>query len=68
MPTVLIIVILIAILWNVLAYAGVYCIWRRDCKEIGIDNLAVSLKERMTGVFYFVTLPCIIGFIVGMKK
>jgi hypothetical protein len=23
-----------------------YCVWRKDCEEIGKDNLAVSLSER----------------------
>lgn len=25
-----------------------FIIWKRDCKEIGKENLAVSLKERFT--------------------
>lgn len=31
-----------------------YLIWKKDCRTIGKDNLAVSLKERfLTWCFYF---------------
>jgi hypothetical protein len=31
-----------------------FIIWKKDCKEIGKENLAVSLKERFTvWVIYF---------------
>jgi len=31
-----------------------YLIWRKDCKEIGKDNLAVSLEER----FFYWAMFC----------
>lgn len=68
MNTVLFIIILIAVLWNVVSYAGAYFIWRRDCREIGKDHLAVSLKERFSAVFLYVTLPCLVGFVIAITK
>jgi hypothetical protein len=39
-----------------------YLIWRKDCKEIGKENLAVSLEERF---FYWLGLCPIwaVGFL-----
>ena len=68
MNTVIFIIIIIAFLWNVLSYVASYCLWCRDCKEIGKDKLAVSLRERMTAVFFTTTFPCIIGFVIAIIK
>jgi hypothetical protein len=38
--------ILICILLQLVLFIPFYLIWRKDCKEIGKDNLAVSLQER----------------------
>jgi hypothetical protein len=38
--------ILICILSQLVLFIPFYLIWRRDCKKIGKDNLAVSLQER----------------------
>lgn len=38
--------ILICILLQFILFIPFYLIWRKDCKEIGKDNLAVSLQER----------------------
>ena len=53
---------LIVLALNVALYAYVYFSWRKDCKEIGKDHLAVSLRERIVAVFLVFTLPCILGF------
>ena len=37
---------LIAILLQFLLFTPFYIVWRKDCKEIGKDNLAVPLSER----------------------
>ena len=57
----IIIVVVIAFLLNIAIYAYAYLSWRKDCREIGKDCLAVSLGERMRAVFLTVTLPCILG-------
>ncbi len=57
------IVILILVI-NVPAYLWVYVSWKRDCKDIGKDNLAVSLPERIKATFLCVTLPCILGMLM----
>lgn len=38
--------ILICILLQFALFTPFYLIWRSDCKKIGRDNLAVSLRER----------------------
>lgn len=55
------IIVLATVVLNAIIYACVYCIWRRDCKEIGKDHLAVSLGERIRAAFLCVTLPCLLG-------
>ena len=55
------VLILILLALNVATYALVYFDWRRDCKEIGKDHLAVSLGERIRSAFLCVTLPCLLG-------
>ena len=37
---------LIALLLQFVLFIPFYIIWRKDCKERGKENLAVSLKER----------------------
>ena len=55
------VLILIVIALNLPAYAWVYFSWRKDCKEIGKDQLAVSLGERIKALFLCLTLPCLLG-------
>ena len=38
--------LLICILLQLVLFIPFYLIWRNDCKEIGKENLAVSLSER----------------------
>jgi hypothetical protein len=45
--------LLICILLQIVLFIPFYLIWRNDCKEIGKENLAVSLTERfMVWIFY----------------
>lgn len=37
--------------------------WRKDCREIGKENLAVSLKERLRAFFLCFVLPVILGLL-----
>jgi hypothetical protein len=47
--------------WILLEY------WR-DCKEIGKENLAVPLQERLMTYFLFVVLPAIVGLVKASVK
>ena len=38
--------------------------YRKDCKEIGKENLAVPLKDRLTAYFLCVVLPVIMGLLM----
>jgi hypothetical protein len=38
--------ILVCVLLQFIFFIPFYLIWRKDCKEIGKDNLALSLRER----------------------
>ena len=40
-----------------------YCYYK-DCKEIGKDNLALSLKERLFNYFLCIPLPLILGLLL----
>lgn len=42
--------LLICILLQLVLFIPFYLIWRNDCKEIGKENLAVSLTERFYGL------------------
>lgn len=48
---------------NALAYLGIWWVWRKDCEEIGKDDLAVPLNERFLILFAYLTLPSILGLI-----
>lgn len=52
---------------NALCYFLIWLEWRKDVREIGINNLAVSLRERFQALFMMLTLPCILGLVLGMK-
>ena len=58
------IIIIVCIVSNLIVYGIVYRIWLDDCKEIGKDNLAVSLSERLRATFLIFTLPCIVGLLM----
>jgi hypothetical protein len=49
--------------FDLLIFLGVMLIWYEDCKEIGKNNLAVSLKERIIIYITFVILPSFIPFV-----
>lgn len=38
--------LLVFIILQIVLFTPFYFIWRNDCKKIGKENLAVSLKER----------------------
>lgn len=59
----MIVLILLLLILNVIIYAWVYFSWRKDCKEISKDRLAVPLGDRIRAVFLCVTLPCLLGLI-----
>lgn len=59
----MLVLILILLVLNAVAYTWVYITWRKDCKEIGKENLAVSLSERIKATFVGFTLPCLLGLL-----
>ncbi len=58
------ILILCIIIFNLIIYGLQLISWKKDCKEIGRDNLAVPLHERLKATFLVITLPCILGLIM----
>ena len=58
------VIIIICIVSNLFVYGIVYKIWVDDCKEIGKDDLAVSLLERLRAAFLVITLPCVVGLLM----
>ena len=58
------VIIIICIVSNLFIYGIVYKIWVDDCKEIGKNNLAVSLLERLRATFLVITLPCVVGLLM----
>lgn len=38
--------------------------YRKDCKEIGKENLAVPLKDRLEAYFFCFVLPVVMGFLM----
>jgi hypothetical protein len=54
--------IFICILLQFVLFIPFYLIWRKDCKKIGKDNLAVSLQERF--LVWLIFCPMwVIGFL-----
>ena len=47
--------ILIGIFLQLILFIPFYFIWKKDCKDIGKENLAVSLKERF--IAWLVAFP-----------
>lgn len=58
------VIIIICIVSNLFIYGIAYKIWVDDCKEIGKNNLAVSLLERLRATFLVITLPCVVGLLM----
>lgn len=58
----LILAIIVGIV-DLLIFLGVILIWYKDCKQIGKDNLAVSLKRRVIIYVFFIILPSFIAFV-----
>lgn len=38
--------------------------YRRDCKAIGKENLAVPLEDRLKAYFFCIVLPVIMGLLM----
>ena len=57
------ILILCTIIFNLIIYGLQLIAWKKDCKNIGKDNLAVPLPDRLRATFLFITLPCIVGLL-----
>lgn len=47
--------LLICIFLQLIIFIPFYFIWKKDCKDIGKENLAVSLGERF--IVYLVVCP-----------
>ena len=58
------VIIIGCIIFNLIVYGIVIKIWLNDCKEIGKNNLAVSLLERLRATFLVITLPCVVGLLM----
>jgi hypothetical protein len=54
--------ILICILLQLVLFIPFYLIWKKDCKTIGKENLAVSLQERFL-CWLFVCPIWLLGFL-----
>ena len=63
MNIIIIITSIILAFFNALCYFLVWWNWRRDCKEIGKDMLAVSLSERFITLCIILSVPSAIGII-----
>ena len=59
----MIIAIINAAVINIVVYTVALVMWRKDCRVIGKDDLAVSLRERLFAIFLCFTLPCILGLL-----
>ena len=42
--------------------------WKRDCKEIGKENLAVPLWERIKAFVVCFVIPVFVGIAISMKN
>lgn len=45
----------------------IICVYIKDCKEIGKENLAVPLSERLLTYFVFIILRIIVALIKCLK-
>ena len=55
--------ILICLILQFVSFVPLYLIWRKDCKKIGKDNLAVSLQERF--LYWLLLCPLWLVGLVG---
>lgn len=59
------IIILSAIIFlELLGILGIVIDWKKDCKELGKENLAVSLKERIIAYIIWIIFPSIVGMLI----
>lgn len=59
----MIVTIICAAVINVVVYTITLVMWRKDCRVIGKDDLAVSLRDRLFAIFLCFTLPSILGLL-----
>ncbi len=62
----MIIIFAIIVIIHALWYTFLYVEWRNDCKEICKENLAVPLSERLYSSFFYITIPCFVGVLMGL--
>lgn len=59
--------VFVFIILQIVLFVPIYAIWKNDCKKIGKENLAVSLKERFT--VYVLCCPLwVIPFLDFLKE
>jgi len=66
MRMIMIVLTIVIPLWLI----GIFLIvreWKRDCKEIGRENLAVSLWERLRAFAICFVIPVIVGLLMSVK-
>ena len=59
----MIIAIIYAAVINIVVYTVTLVMWRKDCRMIGKEELAVSLRDRLFAIFLCFTLPSILGLL-----
>lgn len=42
-------------------------IWQKDCKEIGKENLAVNLKDRIVAYVLCFVIPSVLGILIKLQ-
>jgi len=52
----------------VIGAIAIVMIWRKDCKEFGRENLAVSLGGRLYAFFLCFVLPVILGLMIRTER
>jgi len=55
------IILYILICIEILGIIPILLIWNKDCREIGIENLAVQLKDRIFAYIAVIIIPSLVG-------
>lgn len=50
----------VVLIFNIILYLVIFLVWKKDCKEIGVDKLAVPLSNRLLVAFGTFTAPMIL--------
>ena len=59
-----IIVLSTMMFFELLGILGIIIEWKKDCKELGKENLTVSLKERIITYILWSILPFVIAMLI----